>query len=359
MQRSLITAAVISATLLAIGRPTAAADEQESTLAHWDFNTDGNLQGWTCGGYITEAAAAGGVLRGRAAGKDPILVGPVFQIPARAAQRIEIRMKTTAGNQAQLFWTETLEGPYGGFSEKKTNLFYPNPDGQFHVYRIYPFWQAVGQIIRLRLDPPTDGLFEIDEIRIVESPTGQPTSARAWRFRSDPQGWRPLQELSAPTVRDGCLEATTQGTASILGSPTLSVPAAEAAIACIRMAVTAGESGRVYYAASNKIGWDSVSFPAPRRQPHAHLQRATPRRRPTKGSACLLGSLSERCFARRREHRIDSIGRPAQRTGRIGGDVFWPGGGRQSRRASGRGRLHAPQPRRCIGPERDDDSLGA
>ena len=49
-------------------------------------------------------------------------------------------------------------------------MFHMQGDGEFHVYRIWPFWHAAKKIIRLRFDPPNAGEFDIQWIRIAERP---------------------------------------------------------------------------------------------------------------------------------------------------------------------------------------------
>ena len=95
-------------------------------------------------------------------------------------------MKGTAPAVAELYWTETLEGQYGGFSPEKHRLFHTQGDGQYHVYRIWPFWHAAKKIIRLRFDPPNAGEFDIQWIRIAEKQVAEPVStAKAWKGTRD------------------------------------------------------------------------------------------------------------------------------------------------------------------------------
>ena len=82
------------------------------------------------------------VLHGRATGDDPILFSPMCEVAAAPAQYVELCVKCTAPAMAELYWTETLQGPYGGFSPEKHRLFHAQGDAEFHVYRIWPFWQA-------------------------------------------------------------------------------------------------------------------------------------------------------------------------------------------------------------------------
>lgn len=243
--------------------PGAAAAEETApaVLMQWDFNRPGDLQGWQPNSQIAEPAVADGTLRGRVTGADPSLLGPTFAIPARLGQRVEIRLKSAGSTRAELFWTETLEGRFGGFSQEKTSRFSVIADGQFHVYHIYPFWQSVDKIVRLRFDPPSEGPMEIDWIRIVDAPPSDASSATHWQFASAVQGWHALEELGEPIVRNGALEVTPQGEAPILGSPTLTVPAQSVGLVALRMAVSQGQAGRIYFATAKTPGLASVSFP--------------------------------------------------------------------------------------------------
>ena len=237
------------------------AEPAENVAIEWRFDTEGDLRGWAAGGHIRDARVTGGALVGEATDWDPILLGPVFEIAATPTQRIEIKMKAAQDGEVQLFWTETLEGQYGGFSDKKSNRFAAPGDDRFHVHRIHPFWHAAGKIVRLRLDPPSDGKFAIESIRIVDEGPPSPSADKAWTFDADPQGWRAWRDLAKPVVRDGLLHATAQGKSPILMSPTLAVSADEHPYVSIRMAADRGTTGRVFCVCSTQFGWEDVSFP--------------------------------------------------------------------------------------------------
>ncbi len=240
----------------ATGRP------QENVTIEWRFDTDGDFRGWVAGGHIGDAAVTGGALAGQVSDWDPILLGPVFEIRATPTQRVEIKMKATQGGRAQLFWTETLEGKFGGFGEAKSNHFEVRAGEEFRVYRIHPFWHAAEQIIRLRLDPPGRGRFEIQWIRIVDQPARARSEAKAWKFEADPQGWRAWQDVSVPVVREGCLQVTAEGKSPIVMSPILKgVAADENPYVSIRMATDRGSTGRIYCVSSGRIGWEDMMFP--------------------------------------------------------------------------------------------------
>ena len=172
MQRAKkLTWNILAGWCVAVLISAAAAQADDKTLVEWRFDQAGDLRGWQVGGLIADAAVRDGALHGRATGSDPILFSPMFEVAAAPAQYVEICMKGTAPAVAELYWTETLEGPYGGFSPEKHRLFHTQGDAQFHVYRIWPFWHAAKKIIRLRFDPPNAGEFDIQWIRIAEKET--------------------------------------------------------------------------------------------------------------------------------------------------------------------------------------------
>ena len=162
--------------LLSLGASVA----EEKLQIEWKFDQPDDFRGWTIGGLVDDGAVRDGALHGRAIGADPILFSPIFDLPASPNQCVEICAKSTAPALAELYWTETLTGQYGGFSSEKHRQFHVSGDNQYRVYRIWPFWQSAGKIIRLRFDPPNAGTFDIQSIRIVELP------AR----RSDAQSWQ-------------------------------------------------------------------------------------------------------------------------------------------------------------------------
>ena len=237
------------------------AEPAERVAIEWRFDTEGDLRGWSPGGHVRDARVTGGALSGESVDWDPILLGPVFEIPATPTQQIEITMKATQDGEVQLFWTETLEGHYGGFSEKKAYRFAVPGDDRFHVHRIHPFWHAAGKIVRLRLDPPADGRFAIQSIRIVDDGPAAASPAKAWTFDADPQGWRAWRDLAEPVVRDGLLRATAQGTSPMLMSPRIAVAADEHPYVSIRMAADRGTTGRVFCVSGTQFGGEDVSFP--------------------------------------------------------------------------------------------------
>lgn len=132
-----------------------------------DFSFDAGLQGWMAAHDVAELAVQDGRLRGRITGPDPYIVRPNLRVPADTCETLVIRMSTTAGNSAQLFWTSRRDP---GFDEKKSLRFAVQPDGEIHEYRLdlrdRPQWRGE-EITAIRLDPGSgtpEGTFAVDAI---------------------------------------------------------------------------------------------------------------------------------------------------------------------------------------------------
>lgn len=248
MQRHSFSLATITIlVLLPLFMPAASAEER--TLVEWRFATEAAAKPWSPGS-IANLKVERGVLAGEPTGNDPLLISPVFDpVPVTAGQWVEIRMRSAAG-RAELYWTETLEGQHGGFSGRKMTLFDCAGGDAMQTYRVRPFWQAAGKIIRLRIDPPSAGPFAIESIRVVEpAETSKPITAAQWRFRDGAAPWLPSRIDASPD------------TPPMLESPLLAVPAEEHPIVHVRMAVDRGEKANLAYVTDKSTGWQRVEFP--------------------------------------------------------------------------------------------------
>jgi hypothetical protein len=131
----------------------------------WEFNTDGDREGWTPNGHL-RVTVKDGVLAGQSTSTDPILQAPGVQVEAASAGCLLIRMKSSAADRAQLFW----QTPNSGMSEATSIRFDVAGDGKFHDYKLElgKCWRWRGLIVSLRLDPATrPGVeFAIDSIRL-------------------------------------------------------------------------------------------------------------------------------------------------------------------------------------------------
>lgn len=131
----------------------------------WNFDAEGNMQGWSPNSHI-KGEARGGVLHGQSIGADPVLHGPAVRFEAQNTSQLVVRIKCNAAEQAQLFWS-TLELPQ---SERTSVRFAVPGDGQFHDCKVdlgkHPEWR--GLIRSIRLDPVSHAgvEFEIDSITL-------------------------------------------------------------------------------------------------------------------------------------------------------------------------------------------------
>jgi hypothetical protein len=129
----------------------------------WQFNTDGDLEGWTANGYL-KVDVKDGLLLGEATGPDPVLQGPGVQIEADRIQCLTIRMRSDSDDHAQLFWSTATSS----ISEGNSLRFKVIGDGQLHDYVLdltnSPQWR--GLVTSLRFDPSTKSgtKFAVDTI---------------------------------------------------------------------------------------------------------------------------------------------------------------------------------------------------
>jgi len=170
----------------------AAAQEGYRTLKSWEFNGQ-DAEGWTPARHLASITLADGAVSGRATGQDPQLVSPLFELPASPFQEVWARVKSDRAGRGELFYTNTTEGQYGGFSGTKVAFYTVTAADTWEVVRMRPFWQTEKRLIHLRFDPLPDSAMAVDWIRIVEPvDIGSPVAESAWGEGANglPSGWR-------------------------------------------------------------------------------------------------------------------------------------------------------------------------
>lgn len=231
---------------------------QTKVLQEWDFAE--GLQGWQPNSHLAEVQVKEGIVSGRAIQWDPFFTSPLFEIPANPWQAIEVRLKADRSGQAEFFWTNTTQTQYGGFSPEKRTPFEVLGDGQWHVYRVQPFWQAEGRVIRLRFDLYAGVRFEVDWIRIVEPKAlPKPTTATEFRLGEQRAGWLEEGMEDLGPGREGWRWRATSSRSQWVAPP-VSWPAEEALYATLRLRATAGEGGVVLAATDRRNGLREVGF---------------------------------------------------------------------------------------------------
>lgn len=149
----------------------------------WDFEE--GAEGWEPNNMVEDFKVEGGILYGRGTGNDPQLMSRVFQLTPSLGNEVHIRMRAEIGGRGELFFTETTEGQYGGFSARKAVKFPFKGGFQWQAIRIRPEWGSLPQIVRLRLDIDPEQRFEIDSIAIVEVDMSKITDDTAWEFKEN------------------------------------------------------------------------------------------------------------------------------------------------------------------------------
>jgi hypothetical protein len=199
-----IATAVLLMLLLAV---TASAQE---VLKAWEFNRDGDTEGWFATHSLAPLEVVGGVLKTKATDNDPYMHASranAFDIQGNPYQYIEVRMRCDAGKSAEFFWANTTEGADSGFVAGKERGFSCLPDGEWHTYYVYPGWS--GQVTRLRMDPPEGASIEVDYIRIIQGPQSNHDPASPdFSFSVDPgaalasSGGTPLRVVPGGAATD-------------------------------------------------------------------------------------------------------------------------------------------------------------
>ena len=159
-------------------------------LPAWDFTQPEAAVTWVANGDFADAGVVDGALAVRGVGPDPIFNIDGIEFPAAANQYVILRVAADRPGRGELFFTGTLEGPYGGFSQDRSVPFNVGESDTFQEVPIFPFWQAEGKIVRLRLDLYDGAQFRIAGMRVAEIPAIPVDTQASWDFREGtPPGW--------------------------------------------------------------------------------------------------------------------------------------------------------------------------
>ena len=134
--------------------------------ATYEFNVDGDLEGWGQTNSISTLTVAGGTLQCTVIGEDPYFASPLFSINAAENPLVLIRMKVSNPGDCQIYW-ETVAEP--NMDEEKVKVFQSGEANEWQLYVLnmtaHPKWTGV--IRRFRIDPPESaGQVEVDYARI-------------------------------------------------------------------------------------------------------------------------------------------------------------------------------------------------
>lgn len=135
----------------------------------WEFDVDGNRQGWGRTHSISALMVSGGTLQCRVVGEDPWFSSPSFSVDAADNPIVLIRMKVDAPGGCQIYWDTQAEST---MDEQKVRVFQTGAAGEWELYALnmsgHPKW--VGVIREIRIDPPDwAGKVEVDFVRICSA----------------------------------------------------------------------------------------------------------------------------------------------------------------------------------------------
>jgi alpha-L-rhamnosidase len=150
--------------------PTPAATATPVPVA-WNFNTDGNAEGWILT-HALSGSVSGGYYNLTISGSDPYMHSPDnLGVDASKYKKVKIRLKnSTTDTAAQLYWITTVDAAW---SETKHSNFTINANDSGYTDYIIDlsansYW--TGTIRQLRLDPVANvssGTTSIDSIMIM------------------------------------------------------------------------------------------------------------------------------------------------------------------------------------------------
>jgi len=215
MRFSLFACCLAVSLLTALESSRAPAAEQGETVRLWTFDTDGDREGWTGTNGLQDVSVQDGVLRGTVSGRDPFIVVSGLDFSARPWNVLHARLRIVQDEPllergGELFYANSEEGPFGGFSQAKTSQWTAADANTWQIVRIYPFWSKEGSIIKLRLDFPAPAenqinkaVVEVDWIELVDLKLeSQPAIEPSWIVENgDIDSWQsPMFSLDAEKI---------------------------------------------------------------------------------------------------------------------------------------------------------------
>ncbi|MDD4909947.1 MAG: Ig-like domain-containing protein [Candidatus Omnitrophica bacterium] len=172
----------------------------------WEFNTEGNNEGWVNGGGLGVPAISSGTYKADFDGAEPVMTGPSgLNISTSAAKTLRVRYRVSGGITAQLSWaTDAVNENTGDLIRGQEN-FPIIGDGRFHAANVYlgehPDWQ--GNVTGISFYPVSEaavGEIEIDYIRFTDM---GPSSSPDWEFNdNNAECWSGHGNIATPFTFD-------------------------------------------------------------------------------------------------------------------------------------------------------------
>ncbi|TVP74818.1 MAG: hypothetical protein EA353_14960 [Puniceicoccaceae bacterium] len=239
----------------------------------YDFNTDGNLEGWTSVN-VSGLTVEGGGLSGTATSGDPQLRRTGLSLNGNSFTRVTVRIRASVNSPIRLFWS-TSENSGFNTGRRETIDYTGNNEFQILEFDLANVDQWADSIItNLRLDPAegpgTDGsTFEIDYIEISDGqPLPEPTAVMRYDFlqNGDFEGWVPNAQVADGYVVAGRLNGRSDGNDPFYTKSGFNFSADTIEAALTRIRLSSGGSIQLYWATteageSGFAGSRSVTLP--------------------------------------------------------------------------------------------------
>ncbi|MDR2756042.1 MAG: glycoside hydrolase family 99-like domain-containing protein, partial [Planctomycetaceae bacterium] len=187
----------------------AAIAAQTETVLQWNFDKD--CEHWNGTNHLKNVQIKDGIYQAVASGSDPFFVANSLDFATKNSRALEFRYRTNDGGHGEIYFTNTTEGQYAGFSPKKSVGWNVLGDEQWHTIRVFPNWNNEKKIVKLRIDFPNlsssnygNVFYELDWIRVVDlNFSNAPEVKPVWDFTKPQPLWKPLDNSNIKQTANG------------------------------------------------------------------------------------------------------------------------------------------------------------
>ncbi|WP_116950249.1 glycoside hydrolase family 99-like domain-containing protein [Jiangella endophytica] len=157
--------------------PTTGPARSTDYTPAWEFDTDGDTEGWVVLKEIDGLQASGGALIGSSTTSDPVIEQEAtLDLHAAEYPYAEVRLRMQPAVGAQLFWIRDGDADY--HANRCVTVRVESDTTEFQTVEL-PLWRSgtwTGKIRKLRFDPinHVPGSFEIDHLRFMKVPLPAP-----------------------------------------------------------------------------------------------------------------------------------------------------------------------------------------
>ena len=180
------------------------------TLTSWDFNSEGNPEGWVHNENISAATVENGYLALDIIGGDANITSPMLSFDADSFSKFEFtyRNATEDTNAAVYFTTSD-----GGWSGERGLVFTTIADGQWHTVTVDLSQNTLynGTVTQIRIDPTQNGsgCFEIDKLRFISN--GEHIAMYNFSVDGNFENWSANTDMNICRVENGALSIDVSG----------------------------------------------------------------------------------------------------------------------------------------------------